>query len=160
MPRLFVATWPPDDVMAALVALPRPPLPGVRWTAPERLHVTLRFFGDADEEAVVDALGGERFPSADVRMGPGVEQLGRGVLVVLARGLEDLAAAVASTTGHLGQPPPDRPFHGHVTVARYRGKAPEDYAPQFQADFAATEIALVRSHPPGTYTTVATFPLS
>ena len=72
----------------------------------------------------------------------------------------DLAAAVASTTGHLGQPPPDRPFHGHVTVARYRGKAPEDYAPQFQADFAATEIALVRSHPPGTYTTVATFPLS
>ena len=159
MPRLFVAVWPPDHVVAALAALPRPSLPGVRWTAPERLHVTLRFFGDADEDAVVDALGTERFPSADVRMGPGVEQLGRGVLVVPARGLEGLAATAASATGHVGQPPPDRPFHGHVTVARHRGEPPEDYAPQFQAGFAATEIALVRSHPPGTYTTVATFAL-
>ena len=159
MPRLFVAVWPPDHVVAALAALPRPSLPGLRWTAPERLHVTLRFFGDADEDAVVDALGTERFPSADVRMGPGVEQLGRGALVVPARGLEGLAATAASATGHVGQPPPDRPFHGHVTVARHRGKPPEDYAPQFQAGFDAIEIALVRSHPPGTYTTVATFAL-
>ena len=159
MPRLFVATWPPDDVMAALAALPRPPLPGVRWTVLQRMHVTLRFFGDADEEAVVAALGTERFPSAGVCMGPGVERLGRGVLVVPARGLEDLAAMVASATGHVGRPPPDRPFAGHVTVARYRGKPPEDYAPQFEADFGATEIALVRSHPPGTYTTVVTFAL-
>ncbi len=159
MPRLFVAVWPPDDVVATLAALPRPSLPGLRWTAPERLHVTLRFFGDADEDAVVDALGTERFPSADVRMGPGVEQLGRGALVVPARGLEGLAATAASATGHVGQPPPDRPFHGHVTVARHRGKPPEDYAPQFQAGFDAIEIALVRSHPPGTYTTVATFAL-
>ena len=159
MPRLFVAVWPPDDVMAALVALPRPPLPGVRWIAPERLHVTLRFFGDADEEAVVDALRGERFPSADVCMGPRVEQLGRGVLVVPAHGLGDVAAAVASRTGHLGRPPPDRPFAGHVTVARYKGERPPDYAPRLQAEFTATELTLVRSDPPGTYANVATFTL-
>ena len=159
MPRLFVAVWPPDDVIAALAALPRPPLPGVRWTALQRMHVTLRFFGDADEEAAADALAGERFPPADVRMGPGVERLGRGVLVVPARGLGDLAARVASVTGHVGRPPEDRPFVGHVTVARYRGEPPDGYAPPFQADFGATEIALVRSDPPGTYVKVATFAL-
>lgn len=159
MPRLFVAVWPPRDVIAALVALPRPPLPGVRWTAPERLHVTLRFFGDADEEAIVEALGGQRFPRTDVRMGPGVERLGRGVLVVPTPGLGDLAARVASATGHLGQPPPDRPFTGHVTVARYRGNPPEGYSPHFRANFGVTEMVLVRSHPPGTYTSVATITL-
>ena len=62
-------------------------------------------------------------------------------------------------TAHVGQPPPNRPFHGHVTVARYRGKPPEGYAPDFRAAFGVTEIALVRSHPPGTYVNVATLPL-
>ena len=159
MPRLFVAVWPPPETAAALAGLPRPSLRGVRWTSPERLHVTLRFFGDADEQVTVDALAGERFPPATVHMGPGVQRLGRGVLVVPARGLEDLAARIVAATRHIGQPPPDRPFHGHVTVARYRGKPPDGCAPHFRACFAATEIALVRSHPPGTYTTVATFGL-
>ena len=151
----------------ALADLPRPSLPGVRWTAAGRLHVTLRFFGDADEgahegavvEAVEEALSGARLWQVDVRMGPGVERLGRGVLVVPARGLEGLAARIAGATAHVGQPPPDRPFRGHVTVARYRGEPPHGYAPAFEAGFAATEIALVRSHPPGTYADVATFPL-
>lgn len=159
MPRLFVAVWPPPDVIAALAALPRPDLPGVRWTAPDRLHVTLRYFGEADTAAAVDALAGERFPRARVRMGPGVERLGTGVLVLAARGLEDLAARIVAATANVGQPPPDRAFRGHVTVARYRGRPPEDYAPRFRATFDAGEIALVRSHPPGTYTDVSTFAL-
>lgn len=163
MPRLFVAVWPPPDVIAALADLPRPSLPGVRWTALERLHATLRFFGEmegAGEQAVVGALSGTRIPRARVRLGPGVERLGRGVLVVPARGLEELAAAVVAATGHLGRPPPDRPFTGHVTVARYRGRPPDGHAPAFRAEFPATEIALVRSHPPGKYTNVAMFALS
>lgn len=167
MARLFMAVWPPRDVIDALGDLPRPSLPGVRWTAAGRLHVTLRFFGDVAEgahegavmEAVEGALAGERLGQVDVRMGPGVERLGRGVLVVPARGLEGLAARFAGATAHVGQPPPDRPFRGHVTVARYRGEPPDGYAPPFGARFAVTEIALVRSHPPGTYTDVATFAL-
>ena len=138
MPRLFVAVWPPDDVMAALAALPRPSLPGVRWTAPQRLHVTMRFLGEADESAVTAALASGHFPAARVRLGPQVEPLGRGVLVVPARGLEELAAGVAAATRRLGDPPPDRPFAGHVTVARYKGDPPPDYAPRLQAEFTAT----------------------
>ena len=154
-----MAVWPPADVVDALARLPRPAVGGVRWTAAERLHITLRFFGESDAGAIVEALAGERLGRADVHMGPGVARLGRGVLVVPARGLEGLAARIASVTGHLGRPPPGRPFSGHVTIARYRGKPPEGYAPRLAADFVATEIALVRSHPPGTYTNVTTFPL-
>ena len=32
MTRLFVAVWPPEDVVSTLAALPRPYVPGVRWS--------------------------------------------------------------------------------------------------------------------------------
>lgn len=159
MPRLFVAVRPTGDALDALRALPRPPIPGLRWTDPQRLHVTMRFLGEADEAAALAALAGQRFPMAAVALGPSVERLGRGVLVVPAAGLEDMASAVVAVTAHIGRPPPPRPFTGHVTVARYRGKPPSGYAPPISATFAATEIALVRSDPPGTYRNVATFAL-
>lgn len=159
MPRLFVAVWPSGAASDALTALPRPPTAGVRWVAPEKLHATMRFLGDADEEAALAALDGERFPVASVTLGPGVERLGRGVLVVPAAGLEDLATAIVAATARVGQPPPERPFAGHVTVARYRGTPPAGYAPPIRASFGVTEITLVRSHPPGTYQNLATFAL-
>ena len=159
MPRLFVAVWPSREASVALAGLPRPNLAGVRWTAPERLHVTMRFLGDCDEGDAVAALSGLRLSRAEVILGPAVERLGRAVLVVPVRGLDELAAEIISATRHIGQPPPDRPFTGHLTVARYKGRPPEGYAPPVHAAFTATEIALVRSDPPGTYHNVATFVL-
>ncbi|MCY3785202.1 MAG: hypothetical protein OXG47_00540 [bacterium] len=159
MARLFVAVWPPEEVGDVLAGLPRPDLPGVRWTAPERLHVTVRFLGDCDEGDAVAALSGLRLSRAEVVLGPAVQRLGRGVLAVPARGLDDLAAEVVAATRHIGQSPPARPFTGHVTVARYRGRPPAGYAPPVRAAFAATEIALVRSDPPGSYRNVAAFAL-
>jgi RNA 2',3'-cyclic 3'-phosphodiesterase len=47
--RLFIALTLPAavrDVLAALAV----PLPGVNWTPPEQLHVTLRFLGDVPAE--------------------------------------------------------------------------------------------------------------
>jgi 2'-5' RNA ligase len=35
MARLFVAVWPPPEVVATLSALDRPALAGVRWSAPD-----------------------------------------------------------------------------------------------------------------------------
>ena len=32
MARLFVAVWPPDDVLDAVAALERPAQDGLRWT--------------------------------------------------------------------------------------------------------------------------------
>lgn len=159
MPRLFVAVWPPDEVLRELVAMPRPEVDGLRWTAPERLHVTLRFLGQCDEAEVQAALAAARLPAAQVTLGPRVKRLGRGVLMVPAQGLGDLAAAVEAAVSLVGLPPPDHPFTGHLTVARFKRKPPPGYRPALEASFAVNEIALVRTERSGTYTNVARYGL-
>lgn len=141
MPRLFVAVWPPDEVLDAVAALPRPEVPGLRWTGREQWHVTLRFLGQVDDAGVVAAalgsLAGERpvgaGPLAGERpvgagpleavAGPAVERFDRRVLHVPVAGLEPVAAAVVAATAAIGQPPDDRPFAGHITIARAIGRA-------------------------------------
>lgn len=49
--RLFLAITLPPAVRDALAGLATP-LPGVSWTRPEQLHVTLRFLGELPEEKV------------------------------------------------------------------------------------------------------------
>jgi 2'-5' RNA ligase len=49
--RLFVALTPPPAVRDKLAALAHP-LPGVSWTRPEQLHVTMRFIGDVPSEQI------------------------------------------------------------------------------------------------------------
>lgn len=160
MARLFVALWPSADTLKALAEMPRPDVPGVRWTAPERLHTTLRFLGEADEPAAAEALEALRLPAVTVTLGPGVERLGRAVLMIPAEGADGLAAAVAAATGHLGQPPPERPFKGHLTVARFKHRPPPGYAPAVKASFEAREIALVRVEPSGAYANAKRFALA
>ena len=53
--RLFVAAWPPADVVEALRGLDRPVVTGMRWTTADQWHVTLRFLGDVDDPAPVVA---------------------------------------------------------------------------------------------------------
>jgi 2'-5' RNA ligase len=145
--RLFVAVWPPDDVLDALAALPRVEEPGVRYTTRAQWHVTLRFLGSC---AVGDALAAFEQVRAEpcvVVLGPAVSRLGRDVVVVPVRGLEALAAAVVQATAEVGEPPDPRPFTGHLTVARlrHRGACRVAGAP-IRASFPVEEIALVRSH--------------
>ena len=140
--------------------MPRSEGRGVRWTAPDRLHVTLRFLGEADEDAAAGALRGLRAPAAAITLGPSVERLGKGVLMVPARGAEGLAAAAVAATGHLGRPPPDRPFVGHLTVARLDRRPPPGYAAPVEESFTASEIALVRVERSGAYSTVEHFALT
>jgi 2'-5' RNA ligase len=47
-------------------------------------------------------------------------RLGATVLCLPVGGLDALAGAVVAATADLGQPPEDRPFRGHLTVARAR----------------------------------------
>ena len=49
--RLFVALTLPEPVRDSLAALAQP-LPGVSWTRPEQLHVTLRFLGDVPTDKI------------------------------------------------------------------------------------------------------------
>ena len=121
-----MAVWPDAATLDVVSSLPRPDLPGVRWTRPEQWHVTLRFLGDADPEVVASRLAPalDRLPGGAASMGPTCALLGRTVLQVPVAGLEELAAVVGRVTADLGQPPRPGPFHGHLTLAR--GRRPPD----------------------------------
>ena len=124
--RLFIAVWPPEQVIAALGRLDRPQRPGLRWTTPEQWHVTLRFLGSLEEEEE-DALRGRLSGAAwralgprDVAAGPALASIGRTVLGIPVSGLDDLAAAAEAAAGTDVAPSgaQRRVFHGHLTLAR------------------------------------------
>jgi 2'-5' RNA ligase len=160
---LFVAVWPPADVLDALADVPRPDEPGVRYTTRDQWHLTLRFLGACDPADAAAALQGLVWPERPVvaQCGPAVSRLGRSsVVVVPVRGLDALARAVREVTAEVGERE-ERPFSGHLTIARlkHRGACRVAGAP-FAATFAVGEVALVASelHPDGSrYTTLATF---
>jgi 2'-5' RNA ligase len=146
--RLFIAVQPPPEVVSAIDALPHPVEPGVRWEPPGLAHVTLRYLGNADPALVAERLAAELLPSATADVGPQVSRLGRSILCLPVRGVDDLAATVWHATDGLGQPPGQH-FAGHITLARLRHRAACGVAGQrFAASFEVTEVALIRSHLP------------
>ncbi|MFZ0664473.1 MAG: RNA 2',3'-cyclic phosphodiesterase [Acidimicrobiales bacterium] len=132
--RLFVAVWPPPELIDLVAALPRPSVPGVRWTTVEQWHVTVRFLGEVEAGSGVDEvasrlneLSGTGAVTASV--GPASAWFpGRHVLQVPVDGLDDLhmrayrlladAEAVAFEKRQLGPA-----YNGHLTLARVRGRA-------------------------------------
>jgi len=158
--RLFVAVWPPDDVVGQLRAMPRPEVTGVRWSTEDQWHVTLRFLGEVDgTNGVVAALAAASLPAATVQLGPRVERFTSSIAALPVRGVEALAVAVADAVRPL-----DDEFRGHLTVARSRRRPIPDevLGGLLTARWAVREVALVRSelHPHGArYEDVARFPV-
>lgn len=146
MARLFVAVWPPEEVVAELTSLHRKNQRGVRFVAPENWHLTLRFLGDADPDVVAAALDGADYPAATVRLGPGIDLLFDRALVIPAQGLDTLASIVTARTATLGEPPRKR-FAGHITLARLKPRAqmPRALGAYLTTEFDVDEIALVQS---------------
>jgi RNA 2',3'-cyclic 3'-phosphodiesterase len=149
--RLFVALRPPGDVLDAVARLRRPDRAGLRWTGRDQWHVTLRFLGEVDDPApVVDALDRAHLPPAVASLGPAVQALGRGVVMVPVGGVEELAAAVVAATCTFGAPPDPRPFRGHLTLARCRrGRVGAVVGEPVSARFPVADVRLVRSSRPG-----------
>ncbi|MEZ5141267.1 MAG: RNA 2',3'-cyclic phosphodiesterase [Acidimicrobiales bacterium] len=145
--RLFVAVTPPDDVLDAIAALPRPAEPGVRWTKRPAWHVTLRFLGnDVDVLDAIAAVGALDAAPAVAEVGPAVSRLGRNVVCLPVAGLDALAAAVRDATAGVGDPPEQRRFAGHLTLARLKHRAACGVAgTPFRARFDVPEVELVRS---------------
>jgi 2'-5' RNA ligase len=168
--RLFVAAWPPEDVIDLVAGLPRPELAVLRWRTRAQWHVTLRFLGevkDVDVDAVAEAL-------RDVSgTGPAVASLGpatawfpgRRVLQVPVGGLDALARRVEQAISRVGHLIPrsretareaareaDAVFRGHLTIARVRGRGrlPSAAADQLSgisldAEWQVDAISLVAS---------------
>ena len=163
MTRLFLAVWPPDDVLERLADIERPRDPGVKWVAQENLHITLRFLGDADIEEVSDRLDEVLLPRATAVVGPAFDLLGERSLISPVAGVDELASVVQQAVRGLGTEPGRRRFQGHITVARLgRTARPRRSAgTRFDATFEVTEVALVASTLRDTgavYDTVATWP--
>lgn len=168
MPRLFVAVWPPDGVLDLLAALDRPEAKGLRWTRRDQWHVTLRFLGPVPDAApVADALGQLELPAVDAALGPEVDRFGRRILHVPVAGLDAIAAGVVGATAALGRPPDDRPFSGHITLARVAERARVDLRPltgsAIEATWRVDVICLVESRlsPSGArYEVLQEFPIT
>ncbi len=166
MARLFVAVWPPEEVVEHIRSLRRKDQRGIRFVPPENWHVTLRFLGEVDEREVVAAL--DELDRGDLvhhvaRLGPAVDVLGERALVIPVAGLDEVARSVERATKHLGQPSRKR-FMGHLTIARCaRGaRMPEVLGTPFADEFTVAEIALVESRlePTGArYETIASWPV-
>ncbi len=163
MARLFVAIWPPDDVLDRLADVERPKDQGVKWVPQENLHVTLRFLGDADEDEVAARLDQTLLPAAMAVIGPAFDLLGERSLISPVAGVDELAEVVHTALRGLGTEPERRRFQGHITVARLaRHARPQRSAGRrFDAMFDVTEVALVAStlrDSGAVYDTVATWP--
>ena len=127
--------------------------------------------GDPERSAepVVDALSVLRVGPAEAVLGPSVGRFGQRVLHVPVTGVEEVARDVVRLTAGLGKPPEDRPFAGHVTLARAAGRrGPRvDLRPlcggPVSARWPLTDVVLFESHlhPHGaSYEEVARFPLA
>jgi 2'-5' RNA ligase len=108
-----------------------PSLPQVRWSDPESIHLTLRFFGDVAEESlekiaeVVLSVGRSVAPfQAELRgvgafpspTRPRVIWLG----IAGAAPLAQLHAALDAALRQEGWPGEERPFSPHLTLGRVR----------------------------------------
>ena len=167
MPRLFVAVWPPAAVLDVLAGLERPSLDGLRWTGRDQWHVTLRFLGrvEAVEEAVGALTALDAVP-AEARVGPTVGRFGQRVLHVPVHGLDSVAGAVIAATTDVGEPPEDRTFAGHLTLARVARGARVDLrrltGRPVAGSWTVDEVCLVESHlssKGARYEVVGRFPL-
>jgi 2'-5' RNA ligase len=170
--RLFTAIELGADVCARAAALvdtlrrraaASAPQAKITWVAPHRMHLTLRFIGEVDDQRAESILAALRAPVTiepfDVRW----ERLGsfppRGAPRVLwagvASGHAELARAeraVSERLAAVGIPPEDRSYSPHLTLARVREPAGLKAAPLFEGldgtlgETRVNAITLFRSH--------------
>jgi 2'-5' RNA ligase len=133
--RIFIAVFPPNEVvdgLAALVERVRQAGDGMSWVKPENLHYTLRFLGELEEGRVEAAC--RAAAQAVIGLAPFEAVLGapgafpdfrrpRVLWVGLDSGrepLELLARSLDEALRREGFGPPDKPFRAHLTVGRVR----------------------------------------
>jgi RNA 2',3'-cyclic 3'-phosphodiesterase len=182
--RLFIAADLPPDLLEDLnhslaPVRARPEVESARWTAPANQHVTLKFLGWVDAEAL-DGVAGTLAAVATAHEPSTISLAGLGAFPserrarVLWVGLDDpagLLAALAqdleSSLMPLGFEAEQRAFTPHLTLARFKPPAslvgvlseqPRVAEPRFEVG----HLALYRSHlhPKGArYEVLGTIPL-
>jgi RNA 2',3'-cyclic 3'-phosphodiesterase len=137
--RTFLAVPLPASLQQRIAALQTElsgALPGIRWTRPDTIHLTLRFFGAANTDDLekirssmlsvklrvdsfqVDVLGLGAFPG---RRHPRVIWLG----LTPEEPLRALQHACEDELGRVGIPAESRVFAPHLTIGRCREHGPD-----------------------------------
>ena len=125
MPRLFLAIDIPAADKEKLQRLQQG-LTTARWTPPDQMHITLHFLGEAALEPVIAALEGIQPPALTLQTkGLGTFPQRKQARVLWAGvehdqtllDLHEQLGVALQTTGYI---PETRPFHPHVTLARFR----------------------------------------
>ncbi len=113
----------------------RPILPGARFESRDKLHITLLFIGDFDDERVeelyassvekvkegilepspVEIYGTDYFPNENTRRGIWLDCRDNGTLAAVAQSLSE-------NSRMFGVIPEARAFRAHITIARSRGR--------------------------------------
>ena len=135
--RAFVACEIGNEArarIAATIEVLRPRLAGVRFVAPEAIHVTLRFLGWSQPEAL-DAIApllrvaAARCPASDAGIGGLGRFPERGAPRILWLGLElappvlELQRACEAAAVAAGYEAEGRGFRSHLTLGRWRERA-------------------------------------
>lgn len=159
-PRLFLAAAPGPENRAELTRLRRqlhdlpPARSRPRWTAPGNLHLTLRYFGAADDdqrrgiEALAARAAGRWQPFALPFAGLAAWPPERPRVLVAEYSadptLTALATELESGARQLGFAPESRALRPHVSLARLRANAALAGMPPSLtlADFAVTALTL------------------
>ncbi len=153
--RLFAALDIADDVADALARRQRG-VPGASWRPPANFHVTLRFFGEINENLardLDDELGQIRTPPFDIAL-KGAGWFGAREPYSLWAGVEPndtlttLAGRCERAARRVGLPPEKRAYAPHVTLAYLRHTPPEAAArfAERNADLRVGPILVDRFH--------------
>lgn len=136
------------------------PLPGkINWVAPENLHVTMNFVGEVDDQRIPELCTiAERtaaaMPFSDIRFtnGPLVCIPPRGYLRMIWSNVTDPAGRMAELYEALRKPirafggkADNRPFRGHVTVARIKTTRRPDAIRKAVDNLRAKQFGTVRA---------------
>ncbi|MGC8958319.1 MAG: RNA 2',3'-cyclic phosphodiesterase [Chloroflexia bacterium] len=136
--RTFIAIELPEEVRRGLARVQgelKRSHPPVRWVAPEKIHVTLKFLGEIPAEQVeivcqvTDRVAASAAPFELEAAGAGVFPNRRRPRVVWVGVQGDLPALHALQTGlerelaQAGFPEEERPFSPHLTLGRVQDRA-------------------------------------
>ena len=106
----------------------------IRWTQPQNIHLTMRFFGDIDNSQIdfiqtaLQTLLRDQ-PAFSVRINsphpfPSIQKARMlAALIHKSEPLQQLAANIETIAVEAGLAPEERPFRGHLTIGRFRNPA-------------------------------------
>jgi 2'-5' RNA ligase len=156
--RCFIGIGLPDIVRERLVdavqEFGREKAP-VSWTAPENMHITLKFLGETVRDRITDVENGLAEAAADFQAfsmeaaGGGIFPGARDPKVLWAGAGESLELAgklhqtVNNAMMSAGFPAESRPFHPHITIGRVKRTLPAGWGDRFLRHFAGRAFGIV-----------------